>query len=188
VVRQGGSPSFFIAGQPHCAFSGTDVASLHEPAAQGRLLLVRDSFKSRGPKYPPGSETEFRIFSDFLSQMAMARAKGGSGIENIDHAKRERGSHARRTPKKKAFSQLRKETMVRTPSRDSVFASLPGCGLRLIAFQRVPAAPFFNRATTAFFGRGFFVWLVPFKAQSHVGDQTCNAAAKRTLHRLSSHA
>jgi hypothetical protein len=73
---------------------------------------------------------------------------GSSGIEikSIPN-KREGESHARRTPKKKAFSQLREEAMVRPPPRDPVFAPIPGSGFRLIAAKRVACPPFLNRAT-----------------------------------------
>jgi hypothetical protein len=53
-------------------------------------------------------------------------------------------SHARRTPKKKAFSQQREEAMVRTPPRNSVFATIPWCGFRLIAFSNGCLHPVFQ--------------------------------------------
>jgi hypothetical protein len=67
-------------------------------------------------------------------------------------------SHARRTPKKKAFSQLREKTMVCTPPRNSVFASIPRRDLRLTASSVGLVAPFVpSRRGRNFSGRGFFV-------------------------------
>src|SRR5580704_10285352 len=162
AVRQGGSPSFFIAGQPHGAFSGSCVASFHEPAAQGRLLLVRDSFKSRGPKYPPGPETEFRIISDFLSQMAMARAKGGSGIENIDHAKRERGQPCQ--------TDAEKEGIQPTAQRNNGTHTIARFGFRVASWVWPPPNRFSNGCLQHRFSieprPHFRSWLFCF-AQSH---------------------